>query len=1392
MKRKISLPAVAILLVTVPVLAGAVHWVHGYQLRRNARVFLEQADRARDAGESEKEVRHLQTYLALVRDDAEAFVRYALLVDQVAKTGSQKERAFYTIEAALRLAPEHNDLRRRAIDVALAVGRLSDAQHHLRELMKREGETAANLERLGDIEMLRGDYTKAEQFYAHAYNADHHRVSSYMRRAEVLRKRLNRPEEADQCVEAMIQANPENPQAQLARIQYTRSYGTAFTKTEEYRRILANLIERHGDTIPELYLLAANVERDDNRLDAARDLLLRGQKQHPDNTAFSRELARLDLQAGRRAEALATLRTMVDRLAPDSGEYWLTIELLLEAGDQETAEKFVGRIQRNEDTSILTAFFEGRLALAREDWLEALRLLDRVRKERQLPTEWLQSAHLYAARAYQNLNNPDRHLEAAEAALQYDPLWLPGLLSRAEALANLGRFDEALGIYETLIGRWPSARIAAAQVWIARNRRLPEDQRNWDRPMTWLQQAPETVRTSPQALVLQAQLLAVRHQRAEAEKLLEDAVAQKPDAVALWLGLLDIVDDGAKGERVDGVLARAEKAVGDRIEFRLAKAQLAARRGDTMHSQSLLHDAEQAAEKLSGKDQLVWLRNLGNYYLTRGNLEAADRIFTRLTQGTNRHLPDWGTLLDIRIGRDRLAEVEPVLKRLEELEGEDGTLWRMGRVAQILAKDGAPDWNRARQLLAEIRRRRPGWSRPYFLEGQIAQAEGDTETAIELYQAALERGEIRVEVVRRLVELLNSQRQYTEAQNVLARFRNFLRESPDLNRLATLTQFQISRDRDTVVEQIQKSLPETSQDYRDHLLRGQILWSAGKLAEAESALRRALELAPQEPECVLTLVGLLQRSDRAKAQAEIEAAATRLTSPTAPLVLASCYEMVGQMEKAEALYEKAATSRPDDPNVLKAQAVFYLRRGQIQRAEPLFRRLMALTGNVNQANAAWARRTLALVMGATGDYQRYREALKLLDENAVGRRPSAADQRAKALILARQPKERQEAIRNLEAAFARVPPTPEEEFFLATLLVAQRDWPRARERLLRLLGNAETPNPVFLAYFLEQLIQNGELAQAESWIARLESLEPNSLRTAAIKARLYSAQKQPEQALRQLMSIAPSLRNDITQLEALARILDSLDFKREAEVYYRQVADKKDENPRAILPLVRFLGRIGRTGEAIQLCAQVRNKIPDALLAEVAIDVLRGGQPTPEQIRQVTSWMDEAKKKAPGQAIFDLALANIMDLQGQSSQAIRAYRELILRDPSNVLAYNNLAVLLALAEKKPDEALQNINRAIDLAGPLPNLLDTRGIVYLSMQQASQAVSDLEAATQMEPDPSSLFRLAQAYLLARDRRAAQSSWQKAKSAGFQISQMHPLERPAAEKALAELQAAPDRS
>ena len=116
------------------------------------------------------------------------------------------------------------------------------------------------------------------------------------------------------------------------------------------------------------------------------------------------------------------------------------------------------------------------------------------------------------------------------------------------------------------------------------------------------------------------------------------------------------------------------------------------------------------------------------------------------------------------------------------------------------------------------------------------------------------------------------------------------------------------------------------------------------------------------------------------------------------------------------------------------------------------------------------------------------------------------------------------------------------------------------------------------------------------------------------------------------------------------------------------------------------------------------------------------------------------------------------------------------RDEHNVGAMNNLAVLLALQKRDLTEARQLVEKVIEIAGPLPALLDSRASVYLAQGKPREALSDLQQVVGEDPRPNRQFHLALAYFQVGQEKAAAQALADGRKLGLTPDKLHPLERP----------------
>src|SRR5262249_20742098 len=130
-----------------------------------------------------------------------------------------------------------------------------------------------------------------------------------------------------------------------------------------------------------------------------------------------------------------------------------------------------------------------------------------------------------------------------------------------------------------------------------------------------------------------------------------------------------------------------------------------------------------------------------------------------------------------------------------------------------------------------------------------------------------------------------------------------------------------------------------------------------------------------------------------------------------------------------------------------------------------------------------------------------------------------------------------------------------------------------------------------------------------------------------------------------------------------------------------------------------------------------------------------------KHVTKVEEWIVKAIKQEPK---LNSVLADLHDFNGHYDKVIAVYRQILDREPENRIALNNLAWLLAMLERG-DEAPTMMNKVLEVAGPVPEFLDTRGVVWLQLNKTREALSDLEQAAQSRHWPKLLFHLAQAHL-----------------------------------------------
>jgi tetratricopeptide (TPR) repeat protein len=141
---------------------------------------------------------------------------------------------------------------------------------------------------------------------------------------------------------------------------------------------------------------------------------------------------------------------------------------------------------------------------------------------------------------------------------------------------------------------------------------------------------------------------------------------------------------------------------------------------------------------------------------------------------------------------------------------------------------------------------------------------------------------------------------------------------------------------------------------------------------------------------------------------------------------------------------------------------------------------------------------------------------------------------------------------------------------------------------------------------------------------------------------------------------------------------------------------------------------------------------------------------------------EQAAAADPDNPRFGLGLAGVRERQERFEDAIAVYERVIEKEPENLVALNNLAVLLS--EKREDE--QSLQRAKGLALKLagsdqPALLDTLGWIHYRAGEYDEAAEILSGVVEQEPNvPIFRYHLGMTYYRQGDMRAAVTVLEKA--------------------------------
>jgi tetratricopeptide (TPR) repeat protein len=1423
--RQINARFLLISLLIVAILTGGIHLLHGYQMRRNALIFLREARQARDRKDAGAAFRFYQLYLDVHPNNVSVLAEYGMLLADL----GQRPAAYATLEKALRLDTNQQEARRKLISVALQLGRFRDAKEHIEVLRKASPEDVELLELGALCETGLGNFNEAVGLYRQVLEKAPDRFNSYVLLADLLERRLGRSPEAEQVLQDLVGRYPGDCKAWAIRADYFRSKRRFDDALADAQRAL----QLDPDNLAAL-LVAAESAREKRQLDRALEFAARAVTSHPKVLAAYQVKANVEVAAGRIEDAIQTIQKARELDPANLDLRWHLANLHIDAKQLAAAEEQLKVLEQSHYSAGLLEYLRGRVAIAQGQWRLARQLLRRARAQLAADTDQVRFVDYWLGVVEGQLGNRDEQLLAFRRAISADPFWVAARLGAANALAALGQTEQAIEESRqafSLTGGQFEAGLQLLSLLVLKNLVSRAEAANWEEAEKLVKALQEVAPDDWRPTLLHAEILVGQRKLQEAQSLLAAAREKWSNEIEVWLAGAALARRLREFDQTEAILGEAEKHLGDSSRLRLARAQyLLERYGEKAADQIRRLEAGIAQWPASEKGSL--LVGLGAVLLQLGDYDTARRYSSEAAELMPNSLRARILLFDLALQAADRGALARVVREIEEIEGR-GALWHYGRAVELVLTSSSPTDNRleeARGLLMQAAAMRPAWSRIPLLLAEISERQKDPERALHHYQRAFDLGEDNPRAIRRLLQLLYERQRYAEADRVLRRLEELRAPfTGELVRLASEISLRL-QEFDRALELARQSAT-VSNDYRDRVWLAQVLTILGlraraegrsaqgesMLADAEREFRQAVTLAPHAVDAWVTFIrfygvtGQPEKADALLAEAE-----KTLGERLGLLAQAHCYTLLGRFDEAERIYEKALEAEPDNPAVIRAVGEFYLLRGKADLAAQQLEKLIGKESRGEASDLRWARRTLAFVLSQRGDYQSISRGLQVLEPNLAEPAVEPADWRVQALLLAQHPQRRmrQQALQVLERLVDRPEISdPRDRYVLARLYLRAGDTAKAAQQMRTLLtvqGNI----PEFVAFYLRILLARDDLAEAELWMRRLQQLAPDVLETADIQAEIHARRGRPAEAvavLRQFLERpiqtgaegAPQQTqqqpgkedNTLQELELRSGLVAATLMRvsillqetgdyvgaellgAEGEQLFRQFAEKAPPQWRAnaYLLLAGFLARRGRVAEAVQLLSSWADQgnVP-SLQACLRAIVSQLPENAPEW-----SVLASIVKKRVANGPADLP---ILLLDGEFSVLVedypaaeRVYRRILEEDPSNFVALNNLAVTLAILGQKLEEAESLARRAMEVAGPRPEVLDTLALVLLARGKFADALRVINEALDDSSEPVLYLRQAQILNAMGEQSRSRDALAQAEKAGLRWESLAPSDR-----------------
>jgi len=247
--------------------------------------------------------------------------------------------------------------------------------------------------------------------------------------------------------------------------------------------------------------------------------------------------------------------------------------------------------------------------------------------------------------------------------------------------------------------------------------------------------------------------------------------------------------------------------------------------------------------------------------------------------------------------------------------------------------------------------------------------------------------------------------------------------------------------------------------------------------------------------------------------------------------------------------------------------------------------------------------------------------------------------------------------------------------------------------------------------------------------------------------------------------VARHLRPDhVDALLLTAELLESLGQNELAIAEYRSLPADDPSYHVAELGRAAGLRLLGKVDQAVEVLEQLTRSDKELAVAYSTLgDILRSQNKEPEAIAAYSQALDSITQEDPRAWFLHFSRGIAYSRNGQNVEAEEDFRAALAVNPDQPQVLNYLGYSLVEEQRKLDEALDMIERAVAASPDSGYIVDSLGWVYYRLGRYEEAVAQMERAVELEAvDPVVNDHLGDVYWAVGRKREAQFQWRRALS------------------------------